>query len=1085
MSDIYDELEEIKNRHEIEKHNELRKEYQVDPSCIKCYSTDEIEIGDWFKRFWKIFQKVILEAMSYNRNTYMKLMEYIVLTKKDEEESYPSSRKKRNKEFEKIRKEGEKLLDIVVRSISEDNEYILDDRTEENLLGNKELLTYRYIIEDNELDIRFAKFEEWLEKIESVTIKNKGYGTMKNFKEILHLEENIAEEENREKIKKFQKSITYQWWDGNKYPRPWMNDDLTDKIIEKIVETKGFVEEQSDVGELESSDDLGESSSNEGDEHIERIYRNYWLENGYEIDIEEIRRIINFKVEYEIIKTKEFMSFYKTIEELDDKGIEEELRIWHYMYTIECPTCNKIILKKEAIEAVEYNKEFIERICKSCYEKELENVKDENELDDETEIEKRLEQLKNLIKVLEIEVSDGELLRLMSMGYRNVDILSADFIRKFQEYKNESEKEIKRILDEYLKKFEIEESEEEVEEENDDTDNSEKIGEILDPEEYEIWEENTEDFNKNEFENENENVINTGGFGLNQNSDSNNSLNIKDSDNESEISDYNLQDLFQENILLNMATEAQIRRIVENATGLAPNALDNALGAGQTLLDRIQTAGMGGIVGMPTFSGKEDEDVNDWIRQFEVAFTVSGRTEGNVGGGVCSQNKANVAITCLRGTALQWYNEEKERVAANLVNWCDHNDDRNLKNKLINRFTREDVKRRKMMELTRIKQEKNESVEEYTRRFRSILRIATRGQALHDMYQVNYYIQGLEPTLGYQVRRSSPTNLNDAINTARREEEAKNELIMKTTGVNIEQIRQEKNIEEILKEETNKKEENEIYKKMQKPVNEKDIDELSKALEQFRAEKIAMEETLNEIKNQQRRNINRNTNTRNARIMRCYECNEVGHIRPECPQLRQRNNYRTQNNFNRNNNERRNNNNNNRNINLMDHERYYDNNRYNDNEYYNNHEIYNYEKEIFPTLRSGRKYGRDLDNDYNEMEIEDVPIPPKREYDMKMDIDGERKGGFSNKEDRDKAYQSRRRHNRCERCGVTGHFIRECPNPGMKRGNKNIRVRVNVPPEKYVMDMYNEKANITYGQIYNENPKFRRIARNYNEDDNA
>ncbi|PKB91901.1 hypothetical protein RhiirA5_447050, partial [Rhizophagus irregularis] len=66
-----------------------------------------------------------------------------------------------------------------------------------------------------------------------------------------------------------------------------------------------------------------------------------------------------------------------------------------------------------------------------------------------------------------------------------------------------------------------------------------------------------------------------------------------------------------------------------------------------------------------------------------------------------------------------------------------------------------------------------------------------------------------------------------------------------------------------------------------------------------------------------------------------------------------------------------------------------------------------------------------------------------------MDINGERKGGFSNKEDRDKAYQARRRHNRCERCGAKGHFIKECPNPGMKRGNKDIRVRVNVPPEKY------------------------------------
>ncbi|PKY33058.1 hypothetical protein RhiirB3_394498 [Rhizophagus irregularis] len=204
------------------------------------------------------------------------------------------------------------------------------------------------------------------------------------------------------------------------------------------------------------------------------------------------------------------------------------------------------------------------------------------------------------------------------------------------------------------------------ESEEDNTDESEKIGEILSPEEDEEWNENIENINEEGIEN----VINTGGFSSSQNSDSNSSLNIKDSDNKSELSDYNLQDLFQENILLNMATEIQMRRMLENALGLTANALNNALGAGQTIVDRIATAGNGGIVGMPTFSGKEDEDVNDWIRQFEVAFTVSGRPEGNIGGGVCRQNKVNIAITCLRGIALQWYNEEKERVIANLVNWC-------------------------------------------------------------------------------------------------------------------------------------------------------------------------------------------------------------------------------------------------------------------------------------------------------------------------------------------------------------------------------------------------------------------------------
>ncbi|GET56007.1 hypothetical protein GLOIN_2v1815633 [Rhizophagus irregularis DAOM 181602=DAOM 197198] len=135
-------------------------------------------------------------------------MKYIILTRKDGEERYPSSKKKRNKESEKIRKEEEKLLNIVV---SEDNEFILDDQTEDNLLENKELLTYKYIIEDNKLDIRFAKFKEWLKKIELAIIRYIGYDTIRDFKEILHLEENIAEEENREKVKKFQKNIIYRW----------------------------------------------------------------------------------------------------------------------------------------------------------------------------------------------------------------------------------------------------------------------------------------------------------------------------------------------------------------------------------------------------------------------------------------------------------------------------------------------------------------------------------------------------------------------------------------------------------------------------------------------------------------------------------------------------------------------------------------------------------------------------------------------------------------------------------------------------------------------------------------------------------
>ena len=90
-----------------------------------------------------------------------------------------------------------------------DNIVIEKKRTEENLLGNKVLLKYKYIIEDDKVNRRFLKFEEWLKEEKIVIFEDLRYGTMRYFKEILHIEESIVNEENRNKIRKFQKSITY------------------------------------------------------------------------------------------------------------------------------------------------------------------------------------------------------------------------------------------------------------------------------------------------------------------------------------------------------------------------------------------------------------------------------------------------------------------------------------------------------------------------------------------------------------------------------------------------------------------------------------------------------------------------------------------------------------------------------------------------------------------------------------------------------------------------------------------------------------------------------------------------------------
>ncbi|RGB23057.1 hypothetical protein C1646_775075 [Rhizophagus diaphanus] len=89
-----------------------------------------------------------------------------------------------------------------------------------------------------------------------------------------------------------------------------------------------------------------------------------------------------------------------------------------------------------------------------------------------------------------------------------------------------------------------------------------------------------------------------------------------------------------------------------------------------------------------------------------------------------------------------------------------------------------------------------------------------------------------------EVRLHDPADVTIAINRAKLVERVRNEKVMHEINNKL----QEKSIQEILTEYTKEpKNENEIYQKMQKPVTEKDMDEISKMLEQFKAENIEKE----------------------------------------------------------------------------------------------------------------------------------------------------------------------------------------------------------------------------------------------------
>ncbi|PKY57017.1 hypothetical protein RhiirA4_477762, partial [Rhizophagus irregularis] len=147
----------------------------------------------------------------------------------------------------------------------------------------------------------------------------------------------------------------------------------------------------------------------------------------------------------------------------------------------------------------------------------------------------------------------------------------------------------------------------------------------------------------------------------------------------------------------------------------------------------------------PVFNGKSDEDVNEWIEEIETKFESTGRNVGN--------NNVNIttfAIGGLKGSALRWYREMKEANAGNLVNWTNVANDNNLRERI---------------------REKFEGAEK-------VLRIATRGNVLADVYQIEDFINGLKTELVEGVRLNDPANLNAAITRAKLVERVKNEKLM-------------------------------------------------------------------------------------------------------------------------------------------------------------------------------------------------------------------------------------------------------------------------------------------------------------------
>src|ERR1044071_8097972 len=149
-----------------------------------------------------------------------------------------------------------------------------------------------------------------------------------------------------------------------------------------------------------------------------------------------------------------------------------------------------------------------------------------------------------------------------------------------------------------------------------------------------------------------------------------------------------------------------------------------------------------------------------------------------------------------------------------------------------------------------------ESIEDYAKRFKKIMRKVNYTNALADGVQVNYFIRGLNPVYTTLVLASSPANLNAAINQAK----------LLETGSQIAGL--------AMKGNANQRTENNEQIRRNTFMREKDMkrNEMDESTEMMKRMEIKMANI-----EQGKTNRNRSSNEKE-----CFNCGKTGHIARDC-----------------------------------------------------------------------------------------------------------------------------------------------------------------------------------------------------------